>query len=847
MLRITLRELLANKVRLLLTAVAIVLGVGFVSGSYVLGDTLNKTFDEIFEDAFAGTDVIVRSETEVAPDVTAPISDGLVSEVAAVDGVAAAEGGVLLNGAVILDRDGDALTTGGAPQFGASWATEEELNPYTIKEGRPPATADEVVIDAGSASDGGYSIGDRVAIITQEPTREFELVGIAGFGDDDNLAGATTALWDLETAQRLFGLDGQVDSVSVAADEGVSVDTLVSRIDDTLPSGVEAVSAQSVEEENANAIKDQLSFLTIALQAFGFIAVFVAAFIIFNTFSITVAQRVRRLALLRAVGASGAQVTRMVMAEAVVVGVLASVAGLFLGLGVAAGLQEVFKATGFELPTTTLQFLPRTIIVSLATGIVVTLIAAYLPARKAAGIPPVSALREGGPDVHESSRSTIIGGTIVTALGAALFFGGPSLDDTPLIFGSIGVGALLIFVGVAILSQVAARPLASWIGRPLQSIGRVAGKLGRENAMRDPRRTARTAAALMIGLALVAVANIFSASLVASTDRLLDDQFPADFIIRSPGQSFTPFSPQAGELIAQEPGVGAVAAMRFGQFQVDEGGGLSRDEAVIGSDPAALEQVFDPDFSSGGWGDLTEGGVAISEGQSESLDVSVGDSIDVTFARSGDQTLQVQGIFKETTFESSYFITLADYEQGFAVQQDTIVFANAAEGVSIEEAQAQIDDALTAFPNLEVQNQNEFKQDQQDQINQLLTLVFALLALTIIIAIFGIVNTLALTIFERTREIGLLRAVGLSPGQSRWMVVWEAVIVGLIGGVLGLALGVVLGAWLTSVTPDLLVVSVPWPNLIVYLVLSAIAGVLAAALPARRASKLNVLRAIAQE
>lgn len=849
MTRLTLKELLANKVRLLLTSIAIVLGVGFVSGSFVLGDTLNATFDQVFDEAFAGQDVIVRSADDVSEFQRPPISDSVLPTVEAVDGVDAAAGEVGGIGVVPVEPNGDPVETTGAPRFGFSWTEDAALNSFVIDEGRPPEGPDEVVLDKDTFDDGGFDLGERIGVITQQPLREFELVGTASFGEENNLAGAVASLFALPTAQELFDKEGELDSISIRATDDVSTEELIERLQSVLPDGIEAVSAQSVAQEQSDELQSQLSFLTIALQVFAFIAVFVAAFIIFNTFSITVAQRMRQLGLLRAVGASGAQVTRMVLGEAFVIGLLASVAGLFAGLGVAWLLQQVFTAVGFDLSTVGLQFEPRTWIVSILVGLIVTLVAATAPALRAARVPPLTALRTDSSSGSDASigRGLLVGGTCAAIVGFALFFGASALDSLTAIFVGIGVGALLIFLGVAMLSPALMRPLARVIGAPIQRFGGVSGKLGRENAMRNPRRTATTAAALMVGLALVGVANIFSASLVASVDKLLDEQFPADFIVRN-GDQFALFSPLAASAMEEAPDVTDVSQMRPGEVRVD---GDTR--VVAGLDPTPFSQVYDPDFKDGGWSDLMTGGVLLFDDVASDAGVDVGDTVEIDFAQTGTEGFRVDGIFREATLPGTgqdsptVLMTLPDFERNFTPQQDVAVFANAAEGIELEEVQSQIEDSLSAFPQLSVENQQEFKDSQRDQVNQVLALVFALLALTIIIAIFGIVNTLALTIFERTREIGLLRAVGLSPRQSRLMVTWESVIVSLIGGLIGLVLGVVLGAWLVRETPDVDVVSIPWGNLVIYLVLSGVAGVLAAVLPARRASKLNVLRAISQE
>lgn len=837
MWRATLRGILAGKVRLALTALAIVLGVGFVTGTYVLGDTLNKTFDNLFANAFAGTDVVVQGAADISDTNRPPVPEGLLGRVRAVEGVAAAEGEVA-GTAGLIAPDGDAVTTGGAPTLGFSWTTDPELNPFELFEGRAPAAPGEIVIDEDTADANGFAVGDRVRVILPEGVREFDLVGIAGFAGEGGLAGATTTLFTLPEAQRAFNLDGLLSAINVRGEEGVSPGELAARIQALLPAGIVAETAQDVQQQQADRIKDQLRIITISLLVFAFIAVFVAAFIIFNTFSITVAQRARQLALLRAIGASGGQVTRMVVAEALVVGVVASLAGLALGVLIALGLQAVFAGFGFELPSTALEFRMRTVVVSLVVGIGVTVVAAVAPALRAARLSPMAALREDVTVPERSARRRLVVGGLVTAGGAAVIALAFRGDGAEQVFAVLGAGTLLVFVGLAMLAPLIARPLAGALGAPLTRLG-VPGRLGRENAMRNPQRTARTAAALMIGLALVTFVSIFAASLNTTIGASIERQFQADYIAST--QNFTGFPPAAARAAAGQPDVARVAQVRVGEAAI---AGSSR--FVGGVDPAAIDGLYDPDFVAGGWGDLRDGGILVHEDRADDLDLAVGDAVEVRFARTGVQRLRVAGVFAEEVF-APFYITLSDYERNFTEQLDVALFAAGREGASPEAVREQLERAIAPYPGIQLRDQGEFKTEIQGQINQLLALIFVLLGLAIVIAIFGIVNTLALSIFERTREIGLLRALGLSPGQARAMVRWESVIVSLLGGVLGIALGLIFGAVLVSATPDIDALSVPVTQILIFFVLAGLAGVLAAIGPARRAARLDVLRAVAQE
>ncbi|MGI9538821.1 MAG: ABC transporter permease [Miltoncostaeaceae bacterium] len=841
MLKIALKGVAANRTRLAMTALAVILGVSFVSGSFILSDTLGRTFDNIFEAVFQGTDVVVQSERDGANALPEPIEQSLLPTVEGVEGVKAASGGASLLGVIPVKADGKPLIADGPPQFGFSWDDVEQLNPFEITEGRPPETDREVVVDDATFDDADYAIGDSIEVIADD-RGTYTLVGVAEFGGtSDGLAGATAVLYTLPEMQRLAGLEGKLDSISVAADDGVSEDELRDRIAAVLPPGVKATTARDEEAEQSSDLTDQLRPITFGLLGFAFVSMFVAAFIIFNTFSITVAQRARQLALLRAVGASGPQVRRMVLIEALVLGIVASVVGLFCGLGIAWVLTGLFGVLGFELPSTALQFLPRTWIVAVGLGVVVTLLASILPARRASTVPPIAAMRADFALSSGSDSSRAVVGGVVAVLAAAVIGLSFAVNDTLLAVVLLAVGALLLLVGVGGLAIALIRPLASTIGWPARKLGGVPGKLGCENAMRNPRRSAVTAAALMIGLALVAASAIGTSSLNASFSALLGDQFPAGFIVSPTGNSELPFSPEVAAAIKQEPLVGPVGQARSGSFRVQ-----GKDETLTGVNLPDFGELHDPDFVDGDWVDLVPGTLAMRESQAEDLGVSVGSALSLDFA-AGPRDFTVVALYDESIF-GDYFITLDDYEANYSVQQDVVVFANPAEGADQDAAQRQIEQAIAPFPQVQVQNEQQFKDDLEANLNQLLGLVLVLLLFAIIIAIFGIVNTLALSVFERTREIGLLRAVGLGPRQVRLMVIWESVIVSVIGGLLGLLVGVVLGVVLIQRAGGFLTeLSVPIGLLIVFLVLSAIAGVLAAIFPARRAARLNVLRAIAQE
>jgi putative ABC transport system permease protein len=673
------------------------------------------------------------------------------------------------------------------------------------------------------------------------PPQEFRIAGIVGFGTADNLAGATLAVFDLRTAQAVFDRVGEYDTLQVLADPGVGATELRDRIAAALPKGYEAITGAAAAAQDAEDLKQALGFFQTALLVFAFVALFVGAFIIFNTFTIIVAQRTRELGLLRALGATGRQVTRSVMAEALVVGIVASVVGLGAGLLIAIGLQAMLKAFGIDLPSTSTQLLPRTIIVSLVVGTLVTFVASVIPARRAARVSPMQALRDGASGGGESLRRRAVGGVVVTGLGVAALLYGLFGASSSRAASLVGLGALLTFVGVAVLSPLVARPLAGALGAPLRGLG-ISGRLGRENAMRSPRRTASTAAALMIGIGLVSFVAVFAASLRSSFSAALDETLRADFILTT--GSFTPFSPQVAQDLASDPDLAAVSAFRQGQVRIE-----GKTDFVAGIDPATIEQVATLGITKGSAGSLGQGDILVYDEVANTNGWGVGDDISVEFARTGVQHLTVGGLYSDNRFLGNYAVSLQTYEANFTEQLDEIVFVKAAEGVPIARARADVEDAVAAYPNVQVNDQAEFKDQQAGFIDQLLALVSALLGLAILIALFGIVNTLGLSIFERTRELGLLRAVGMSRRQVRSMIRWESVIIAVLGAVLGVAIGVLFG-WAMQqalASQGITKLTIPPVQLLVYVVLAGLAGVLAAVLPARRAAKLNVLDAISYE
>jgi putative ABC transport system permease protein len=850
MWRAALKSLLARKLRLALTALAIVLGVGFVAGTLVLTDTALSAFDDLFGDIFAKTDVVVQAKSafqEIAQggggggaQERDPIPAAVLDDILALPTVAAADGSVSGFAQVVDPKTGEVIQGGGAPTIGTSW--DEHTTPFEVREGEPPDKPDEVALDATTAAEAGLKVGDEVQIVTPKGSDGFRVSGIVGLGQADTIGGATVTSFDLETAQRLFDREGLFDQIFIVGTEGASAASVAGQVQEVLPKGVEAITATDAADEQADQIRQGLQFLETALLVFAFVALFVGAFVIFNTFNIVVTQRTRELGLLRALGASRRQVFGAVLLESAVVGLIGSALGLLVGIGLALVLKAVLALIGFELPPTGMKIETSTIVVSLILGTVVTVVASTFPARRASRVAPIEALREGTVAPTASLRRRAIVGGLLTAAGiAALAFG--LFGDVPNAAAVVGVGAMFTFIGVAVLSPFVARPLAAVIGAPARALAGMTGRLGRENAMRNPRRTASTSAALMIGLGLVVFVSVFMASLKTSAAAILDEVLRADFILNS--TQFQPFSPQVARALDERPGFDAVAEFRQGQARVDGATVL-----VAGMDEATIPQVTDLPMQAGSIGSLSKPGtIFVYRGVTKLKGLHVGDEIDVTFARSGTHTLTIGGIYTDNRLLGDYTISLDEYERSFGEQLDLIVFLTRAEGVSAAEARSALDAVVKDFPNVEVSDQTEFKQQQSDAIDQVFGIVLVLLVLSVIISAFGIANTLGLSIYERVRELGLLRAIGMKRAQIGWMVVIEAVIVSLLGATLGIAIGIVFGWAMQQALSDLGVshLTIPIGMLAGFAVVAALLGLLASIAPAIRASRIEVLQAIAYE
>lgn len=845
MWRITVKGMLAHKLRLFLTSLAIILGVTFVSGTLVLTDTLHSTFSGLFDKVYQNVDLQVRGTAAFANQAGAmairkPFSDTVLSEVRAVPGVGLADGGVA-GWAQYVARDGKPITTGGAPTIGTTFQNDQQLSSLKLVAGTGPRTATQVVMDQGTAQKYGFHVGDSVRILVPGAPETFTISGIVRFGTANNLAGATIAAFDLPTAQRLFDKVGQLDTIDIMLAPHASQASVQRALNAVLPHGVEVVTGQTVASENTDLMNQILGFLSTALLVFAFIALFVGAFTIFNTFSIIVGQRTRELALLRIVGASRRQIFRSVLYEALLVGLVASALGLGLGVVTAMGLNALLRVFGIALPQGSITFSMRTVAAAFIVGVGVTVAAAVSPARHAIRIPPIAALAGWTPPSTRSSRRRFGVGTAVGVLGALALVLGLARGVIQL----VGLGAVMIFMGVAMLAPLVARPMSSVLGRPLAALG-VSGKLGRENSMRSPRRTAQTASALMVGLALVSTFAVFGASIATSATSSINDAIIADYIVTGPtGTPSAGISSAAPAAAAAVRGVTMVTRVDGGPFELRHS--VVNLAAVT---PESLSRTVTLRLASGSAAPaLAAGDLLISTTVANNEHLAVGDRVRATFAETGAQTVRVGGIFKPNAVLGSYIVSERFFRSHFAAGTAPVaLLVRTAQGPS-SATTAALKAGLADFANLKVQTRAEFVKTQQDQVNQVLGLVYALLALAILIALIGIVNTLLLSVFERTREIGLLRAVGMRRREVRAMIRAEALILSVFGGAIGIVLGTGLGIALASSLADqgITDVVVPYANLGIFLVLAALIGLTAAAWPARRASQLNILQAIAVE
>ena len=851
MTKFALKGLLGRKLRTALTAFAIVLGVAMVSGTFVLTDSIDKAFDSIFTQSRAGSTAVISGKAAFdisdQSGVTNPLLDeSLLPKVRAVSGVGAAEGSV--NGeAQLIGDDGKAIVYGGAPNLGFSIANGNSVfNPLTLVDGKWPAQG-EVVVDQSTVDKEKLKVGETIGVQGDGPVERLHISGIVKFGSVATIGGATLAGFDLPTAQRIFDKRGKLDEIAVAAEQGTAETTLVQEIEKVLPPSAEIRLASEQAKEDGSDTNQFITFLRGFLLAFAGIALFVGSFVIANSLSITIAQRTREFATIRTLGGSRRQVLTSIVIEALAVGALASVIGLVSGLLLAKGLFKLFDAVGFTLPNQGLLLETRTIVVSLLVGILVTLLASLRPALRATRVPPIAAVREGAT-LPESrfARFRTAGSLALTALGfGALAYGlfGSGLGTKQVLLW-MGIGALLIFVGVALFSARLVRPLAAVLGAPAAAMGGAAGKLARDNARRNPQRTASTAAALMIGLALVTLVATLAAGITSTFRGAVDEIFTSDYAITAQN-NFSPIPTDAADAVAKVSGVEAVASTRTGEARI-----FDKTEFVTAVDPDA-GQVLTLQWKEGSQQTLAAlgtDGAFVDADYAKTHKLHAGSQVTVLVPSGKMLHLKVKGIFDPPAGGSPFgHVTFSTtvFDREYESPKNLYTFVQMRGGINDQNTKTLVS-ALKDFPNAKAQTRDEFVDNQISGLNDILNILYVLLALSVIVSLFGIVNTLVLTVFERTRELGMLRAIGMTRRQVRRMIRHESVITALIGGVLGIVLGIVLGALLIA-RVDFIEFSLPVGQIIVFSIATIVVGMLAAIFPARRAARLDPLKALQYE
>ncbi|GAA3121069.1 ABC transporter permease [Streptomyces rectiviolaceus] len=848
--RISLSSLRGHKRRFAGTFLAVMLGVAFLAGTLVMGDTLRGSFDTMFGNATSGTDAVVRSaDTITTPDdsqgTRQPVKTSLVEKIEQTDGVAAAAPGIQGAGQ-LLGKDREPIGGEGPPTLAGNWIADKELNAYQLAEGRAPAKSGEVVVNRGAAESGDLKIGDTTTLRTPDPVK-VTIVGLATFGGEDGMAQTTfTGMTQADAEKYLTPKPGEAASIQVRAGPGVSERELVDALSPVLPKGVEAITGEASAAENTDNISGQfLTLFTSFLLVFSGVALLVATFSIHNTFAIVVAQRTRENALLRALGASRRQVTASTLVEASVVAVVASAAGLAGGIGIAAGLQALFPAIGFPFPEGDLVISGLSMLLPLAVGIVVCLGSALLPAVRAGRTAPLAALRETAVDHSGASRGRAVAGAVLAlaAVGLSLF----GVLVTPSVWLA-GAGAVLALAAFVVLGPVASSRAVRILGGPLDRMRGVTGGLARRNALRSPKRTAATASALMIGVAVVSLFTVFGASLKATMDQTVNRSFAGDLAISTPGfgAGGSGLSPKLAPALAEQPEVATAVGLGKGAAEIDGEG-----RALTVTDPGPFAKSFDLGKVDGTLDGLGTNGIAITRAEAEKQDLKVGSKAELAFADGKKATFTVRALYGQSELAGDYVITREAWAPHRMQDADSLVSVTFKEGVSAQDGKTAVSKTAQEYGNPDVQTRGEYAQSAAGGIDMMLTLVYALLALAVLIALLGIANTLTLAIHERTRELGLLRAVGQTRAQLRAMVRWESVLVAAFGTAGGLALGGFLGWVLVKAsdgaTSSAFAFAVPPVQLTVVVLVGLAAGALAGLRPARRAARLDVLRAIATE
>ncbi|MBK9970062.1 MAG: FtsX-like permease family protein [Acidimicrobiaceae bacterium] len=844
MFRLAMRSVVARWPRLLLTALAIVASTSFLSGTFIFRDTIERTFDALFADVYERVDGYVQSSNSVENLFGLERRDRLpaeiLDEIRAVPGVADAQAAVQ-GDAVVIAKDGTPIERPTAPTFGAA-INEGELSVWRLAEGRLPDGGNDIVLDTLTAQDGGFALGDEVTVNADSGSRVFTLVGIVEYDDIISPGNATWALFDGKTAEEFIAKPGFIDAVLVLGDGSVSADQLVQRLADTLdPEVAEALTSAEITAQTQSEIEKSLSFLTIFLSIFSFIALGVGMFVIYNVFSITAAQRQRENALLRALGANRRQITWSMMIEALVIGLFGSGVGLLGGVGLAAGIKRLLDAFDYVIPARGLAIEPRTVIVTLLAGTLASLLAALGPAIGAGRVPPVAAMSDAVLERVGSVRRRVVWAVISAVIGVGSIVNVMMGGDAAL----LAVGVVGLFAAVLLLGPVMARPIARVIGAPVQRARGVTGTMARGNVQRNPRRTARTAAPVLIGVALVTGASVFAASIKEQIRDTVGSTFIGDYVVNSTNGGSVSFGQEFVDQLNEVPEVGVASGLGFA-FGVADAEGKAASGAVV--NPATAQGLVNLVFVQGTMSDLTPAGILISEGEAKDRAVGIGGEV-VLRVDGADLALTVQGIY-----ESSDFIPARTYHRDTFVDTSIvtpagIVSLTRAAGVSDSQFRAAVDTVVEAYGIGTLQDKREFIDSRADIVDRSLAFIYGLLLLSIMIATFGIVITLLLAVYERRRETGLLRAVGMTRAQVRTTVRWESVITSLYGAAVGVLMGLVLGYVIIVSLRDqgLTEYTIPVASIVWIMGLAFTAGVVAAVVPAWRATRLDILRAIAAD
>ena len=843
MFRIALKGILGRKARLVLTSLAVIIGTAFLAGTSVFTATLDRTFNNLFEDVFKNIDGYVRSteviEGEFGLQERQRIPAELVDQVNAVPGVADAVPDIQAF-ARIIGKDGKPLGSEGAgpPTFG-SVAVEFKGALWTIAEGQWPVGASEVALDEASARNGNYVLGDTVKVVAQSGSREFTLVGIASYGDVRSPGGATFALFDVPTAAEFLGKPGFVDAILVVGDGSRTDEELATSIDAIFDPAlnIETLTGAEVTKETQDDIGEALSFFGILLSIFSSIALGVGSFVIYNVFSISAAQRQRENALLRAIGASRRQVTRAMLIESVIVGIFGSIMGFFGGIGLAVGLSSLLRALDIDLPQGGLVVTPGAAFNTIMVGLLVTVASAYLPARRAGKVPPLAAMRATALETAGPGRIRAYAGLTSVVLGLVTI-GAVTLGASNSL---LGVGVLLVFAGTIILGPAIARPVALVLGRPAAKLRGVTGTMARQNAARNPKRTSRTASPVLIGVALVAAVSALAASINGQISDIFTKQFTGDYAVSSQAQGFGGLSPSLATDLGKIDGVQNATGIGTLLVKIDDKG---RTLTVV--TPETIEGNYDIGLIDANYSDLDKDGIFVSLDYAEREELSVGSTVNVVLADTTERALIVRGLYEFNDLAGNRVVSREMFANANVTSFDFGVYITLAPGADSGAVREQLQKAVDDYGQGKLLSKQEYIDEQAGQVNQLLGLIYGLLFLSVIIAIVGIIITLLLSVFERQREIGLLRAVGMTRSQVRTTVRWESVITSLLGAVLGIVLGLALG-WVVVFSlrdQGLTSFQIPVGTTIAIMVLSFIVGVLAAVYPAWRATKVDVLEAL---